>query len=414
MAYRPRLVDTVLARMLTQHPAVSLTGPRATGKTTSSRLHAHTIVRLDRPAEAAVFAADPDVPLRTLAAPALLDEWQEVPTVLGAVKRAVDDDPRPGRFILTGSVRAELDSPTWPGTGRLIRIPMWPMTVGEIDGRINPSILTRWRDGDFESANPSHPSPQSRLDLGDYVRLIARGGLPDAALRLQGQARDEWLSSYAEQIATRDAADLGGLRDPARFRRFLEATALNTAGLPTDATVARAVGADRRTVAGYETLLANLLLLDLVPAWTTNRLSRLSKAPKRFLCDTGLAMSILRVDEAAVFRDGDLLGRLLETFVAAQLRPLVALDPAMPRMYHLRENGGGHEVDLLLEFGAGRVIAIEVKATSTPTLRDARHLTWLQQRLGDRWIGGVVLHTGLVHATLADGIHALPISALWG
>lgn len=396
--------------MLTEHPAVSVTGPRATGKTTSSRLRAGTVVRLDRPAEAAVFAADPDVALRTLAAPALLDEWQQVPTVLGAVKRAVDDDPRPGRFILTGSVRAELDSPTWPGTGRLVRIPMWPMTVGEIDGRIEPSILARWQRGDFEAAKRSHPS---RLDLGDYVRLVARGGFPDAALRLQGQARDEWLSSYAEQIATRDAADLGGLRDPARFRRFLEATALNTAGLPTDATVAQAVGADRRTVASYEMLLANLLLLDLVPAWSTNRLSRLAKSPKRFLCDTGLALSILRIDEAGVFRDGDLLGRLLETFVAAQLRPLLALDPARPRLYHLREQGGGHEVDLLLEFGGGRVVAIEVKATSAPTLRDARHLTWLQQRLGDRWIGGVVLHTGLVHTTLADGIHALPISALW-
>lgn len=105
-AYLPRLVDHHVADLFAQLPALLITGPRATGKTTTARQHAAAMIRLDRPAEAAAFQADPDAALRGQPEPLLLDEWQSVPSVLGAVKRAIDDDPRPGRFLLTGSVRA--------------------------------------------------------------------------------------------------------------------------------------------------------------------------------------------------------------------------------------------------------------------------------------------------------------------
>ena len=116
--YLPRLVDSVLGELVVGLPAVLLVGPRASGKTTTARRHARSVIRLDRPAEAAVVAVDPDVALAGLEEPVLIDEWQVVPDVLGAVKRAVDDDPRPGRFLLTGSVRAELAASGWPATGR--------------------------------------------------------------------------------------------------------------------------------------------------------------------------------------------------------------------------------------------------------------------------------------------------------
>ena len=105
-AYRKRLVDPLVAEYLAELPAVSIVGPRASGKTTTAARHCRTVVHLDRPAESAAVSADPDTALEGLPEPILLDEWQEVPQVLGAVKRACDAEPRPGRFLLTGSVRA--------------------------------------------------------------------------------------------------------------------------------------------------------------------------------------------------------------------------------------------------------------------------------------------------------------------
>ncbi|MGK2887265.1 MAG: AAA family ATPase [Rhodococcus sp. (in: high G+C Gram-positive bacteria)] len=130
--YRARLVDGRLSELMDAVPAVVINGPRAAGKTTTARQHAASEVRLDQPLQAEAFRADPDAALWGRAEPVLLDEWQEVPAVLGAVKRAIGDDPRPGRFILTGSVRAELEQEAWPGTGRLVRLQMYGFTQREL------------------------------------------------------------------------------------------------------------------------------------------------------------------------------------------------------------------------------------------------------------------------------------------
>lgn len=122
----------------------------------------------------------------------------------------------------------------------------------------------------------------------------------------------------------------------------------------------------------------------------------------------------LRLDVAAVLNDGNLLGRLLDTFVMAQLRPETALSPSRPRLYHLRERNGRREVDLLAELAAHRIIAVEVKATAAPTRGDARHLAWLRDVLGDRFLAGVVLHTGPGSFALGQRLFAAPIAVLWG
>ena len=210
--YQARMIDNVLSSLIAQLPAVAMTGPRATGKTTTARRHSESVVRLDREAEAAAFRADPDVALRNLIEPVLLDEWQEVPGVLGAVKRAVDDDPRPGRFILTGRVRIDLDAQTWPGTGRLVRLPMHGLAVREIEGHVGGELfLDRLLRADVDSLGPSDPT-----DLAGYLDLAVRGGFPEPALRLNGRARQSWLDSYVEQLITRDAPAHGGARDPVR------------------------------------------------------------------------------------------------------------------------------------------------------------------------------------------------------
>jgi len=406
--YFARRMDALLERTMAEHPAVMLVGPRACGKTTTAAPIAASIVRLDRPREAEAFRADPDVALANLAEPVLIDEWQAVPGVLAAIKRAVDADPRPGRFLVTGSVRGDLDGETWPGTGRLVRIDMHPMTVGE---RQRLPALEPFLDRIV--AHGSVASPREAPDLRGYLALAIAGGFPESALAASDRARERWAESYVDQLLTRDVAQIEGARDPARLRRYFEALALNSAGVVTDKTLADAAGIGAKTAAAYDRLLGNLLVHEATPAWTSNRLKRLARSPKRYLADASLLAAALRVDVEGVLRDGDLLGRVVDTFVASQLRAELELSRTRPRLFHLREEQGRHEVDLVAELGGRRVVGIEVKATSAPRAEDARHLAWLRESLGDRFTAGVVFHTGPRTFSLGDRLVAAPIATLW-
>lgn len=408
-SYRPRHVDGLIAQLLAELPALLLTGPRATGKTTTAIRYAKSVVRLDREAEAAAFRADPDAALRSLEEPVLIDEWQVVPGVLGALKRAVDSEPRPGRFIVTGSVRADLEGDTWPGTGRLVRVPMFGMSVREIAGAaLGTGFLDR-----LATREPSFKVQSDPPDLLGYIELALQGGFPEPALRLSGFARERWHESYVEQLLTRDVEQLAGRRDPSRVARYFEALALNSAGVVDEKSLYERAGINRKTALAYSQVLQNLLVLELVPAWASNRLKRLVRLPKRYVTDPALIGAALRIDAKGVLRDGDLLGRLLDTFVAAQLRAELPSSMTRPRIFHLRQEGGRHEVDLLAESAGHGIVAVEVKASAAPAKKDARHLLWLQETLGDRFVAGAVLHTGPAAFELAEGIVALPICTLW-
>lgn len=410
--YVPRLVDPLLAALLRELSAVVVVGPRACGKTTTASRSATTVIGLDARAQAAAFLADPDAALRGLDEPVLLDEWQEVPGVFGAVRRAVDRDSRAGRFLLTGSVTAELDHGVWPGTGRIVRVPMFGMTQRELRRRTDrPTFLDRLADG-ADLDDPADPA-----DLRDYIELAAIGGFPRVALGMSTQVRRAWLSSYLDDLLTRDAVEAEPVttrtRDPGRLRAYLEAYALNSAGTPEQKTLHDHAGVARDTSLAYERLLSRLLVVEQVPAWSTNRLKRLVATPKRYVVEPALMMALARVTVDGVLRDGDLLGRVLDTFVAAQLRPEVPVAACEPRLYHLRTQGGRHEVDLLAELGGGRVIGIEIKATAAPKMDDIAHLAWMRDELGDRFVRGVLLHTGPRVIQLADRIVAAPISTIW-
>jgi hypothetical protein len=409
-AYKSRLVDGPLAELFTQLPALLVVGPRAAGKTTSARRLASTMVRLDVPAEAAAFRFDADAALAAMPNPVLLDEWQEVPELMGAVRRAVDADPRPGRFLLTGSARARRGIDAWSGIGRVVNMRMYGLTVRETVGRSGgPGLLDRLATADIGA----FPAPSDPPDLHGYLTLALAGGFPEPVLRLAGAAKRAWLDSYVDQLVTRDAEGLDGSRDRVLLRRYLEALCVNTAGVVDDKTIYDAAGITRMTAGAYDRLLSDLFVFEALPAWSNNRLSRLVKGSKRYLVDPSLVAAILRLDEWALLRDGDLLGRVIDTFVVSQIRPEAEISSLRARLYHLREKDGRHEIDLLAEMGGGEVIAIEVKASAAPTGSDARHLAWLRDRLGTRFLAGAVLHTGPRPFVLGDRIFALPICSLW-
>jgi len=369
-------------------------------------------VRLDREAEAAAFIADPDAAIRGLEEPVLLDEWQNAPGALGAVRRAVERDPRPGRFLVTGSVNAELDNQIWPGTGRLTRVPMYPMTVREQLGRADrPAFLDRIAAGEAPGSPPDPP------DLRGYVELALRSGFPVPALQLSGRPREAWLETYLTDLLTHDVEQLEVTRtrgrDTGRLRRYFEAYALNSAGLAEDKMIYDAAGVNRITALAYEDLLERLLVAERVPPWSSNRLKRLVRQPKRYVIDPALIAAALRLDVDGVLLDGNVLGRVVESFAAAQLRPEAAVASTRPRLHHLRTKEARQEVDLVIELAGHRLIGIEVKADSAPGRQAARHLAWLRDSYDTEFVVGVVLHTGPGAFEIEDRILAVPIAALW-
>ncbi|MGH3545303.1 MAG: ATP-binding protein, partial [Mycobacteriales bacterium] len=255
--------------------------------------------------------------------------------------------------------------------------------------------------------------PYEQLDLRDYAELSADGGFPHPALRLPPSERQPWLESYLEQLMTRDLAELGTHRDPQLLRRYLESYALNTAGITDHSTIYQAAGVAKNTGEAYERLLRNLLIIESLPAWWTNRIKRLLRGPKRYLVDSSLVLAILRTDVNGLMRDGDLLGRVIDTFAVGQLRAQLATCESRPRLFHLRQENGQREVDVIAEYGGGRIVGLKIKATNAPGRDDARHLRWLRDELGDRFLGGVVLHTGPRAFMLDEAIAAVPISAVW-
>lgn len=407
--YLPRLVDPLIEELLEDVPAVMVIGARASGKTTTAGRLAASVVRLDRADEAAPFQAAPDAALAAMPTPVLLDEWQEVPGVLGAVKRAVDRDSRPGRFLLAGSIHAQMAGAMWPATGRVVPVEMYPLAVSERRRVQTKPLIDRVVDGD--SLIPSSDPP----DLMGYIELALEGGFPEAVLGVSHRSRRRWQEGYVKHLVTRDAlmAPDGRGRDPERLERYLRAYALNTAGVVNDSTLYEAAGINKNTASAYERMLVSLMAVEKIPAWSTNRLKRLVRGTKRHIVDTGLWGAIAAVDALAVIRDGNLIGRLLDSFVTAQLRAEASVSAHRYKLHHLRTEQGRHEVDIVAETSADHVVGIEVKAASAPADGDTSHLKWMRDRLGDRFIAGLVLHTGPHAYQFSDRIAAAPICTLW-
>jgi uncharacterized protein len=406
-------MDALLDEYARQLSALLIVGPRASGKTTSVLRRAASVIRLDAPGEAAAFRADADAALRGLEEPVLLDEWQAVPEVLGAVRRAVEFDPRPNRFYLTGSVSAALDVDVWAGTGRAQTLTMYPMTVREQAGGVDgPTFFDRVTAG--RALDASAPTP----DLVGYVDLALTSGFPVAALLLSGRAHRAWLDSYLGDLLTRDVATLSTSRtrqtDSRRLRRYFNAYALNSAGHADHKSIYEAAGINRMTALAYDELLTRLFAVEEVDAWATNRLKRLRSSPKRYVVEPALIATALRLDTRGILSDGDLLGRVLDTFVAAQLRPELAGSESQPLLHHVRTQSARAEVDLVAELGGGRVIGIEVKADNGPGREAAKHLIWMREAIGERFVAGVVLHTGPRSYPLDHRIVAAPIASIWG
>lgn len=417
--YTRRVVDDELDELLTGVSALALEGPRGVGKTATALQRARTVYALDDTARRRIIEAEPQRATQG-PSPVLVDEWQRVPETWDVVRRAVDEQRSPGRFLLTGSA-APLTPPTHSGAARIVSVRMRPLSMSE-RGLAEPTVsLSGLLAGDATVAGRCEVSLDTYTD-----EILASGfpgfrGLPPRAVRAE-------LDGYLTRALDRDISDQGILvRAPGTLRRWLTAYASATATTTTYERLRNAAAAGegevpaRGTTIAYRRALENMWLLDPLPGWlpTRNHLSRLATPPKHHLADPALAARLLRIDSRDLLagagsdlapRDGTFLGALFESL--ATLSVLVYAQACEARVGHLRTKGGDHEVDLIVEGAGGRVVGIEVKLSRAVGDDEGRHLRWLASQLGPDVADLVIITTGPEAYRRRDGIAIVPLALL--
>ncbi|MFN8080120.1 MAG: DUF4143 domain-containing protein [Kineosporiaceae bacterium] len=396
--YLPRHLEARLDTALRSAPAVLLDGPRGVGKTTTAARRAASSVLLPRDLE--LLRADPEGYLSALRPPVLLDEWQLAGTdLLWTVKRLVDDNPEPGQFLLTGSVEPATYGPTYPLTGRAAHLLLRPMTRAELAGTASEQT--------FLAGVMSEGPPSPGQDRAPVFDLAALGTPGFPAMRASPEPRLA-LDAYAHLVAQR-AGEEG--RDATRLLRTMRVLATLSGQAAPDQRVWDAADINKATWKHYDDLLVRTHVAAPVAAFESNRLARLTSYPKRFLADTALTLALAEMGVDQLRQEPTSAGRLLESYVAQQLRPQV--DALRGNLFHVRTGAGEREVDFVVEVG-GTVVGIEVKLTRRPGPADAGPLAWLRDRLGERFAHGLVVHTGGDCYALGDRLVAVPLGLVEG
>ncbi|MGH3831090.1 MAG: ATP-binding protein [Pseudonocardiaceae bacterium] len=304
----------------------------------------------------------------------VIDEIRRAPELLLAIKVTVDRQPQLGRFLITGSSQLSANR------------------------AVSETLAGR----------------SSELDKRSYLELALAGGYPEARAR-EGARRRAWFGAYVQTVIEREAPGISASPRTADLPRLLRLIATRHAGVLNASDLAADAQLPRTSVLRYLNTLEALFLIVRIPAWATNLSQREIRAPKVYLTDPGLAGYLRRAEVATLLRPELALGAdgpIIEGFVLTELlrQASAASDP--PELAHYRDRDTA-EIDILVESPDGRVAAIEVKAGPGATTAAVRNLAALRDRLGTRFVVGVVLHSGPDGTRLGDRIISLPVSALW-
>ena len=395
----PRLAGDRLRAHLAAMPAVVLTGARQTGKSTLARsLHpTGRYATLDDLDVRELAERDPDA-LVGGAGPVILDEVQRAPDILHAVKRAIDARRERGRFLLTGSANLLLlERVSESLAGRASYLTLWPMSRREQrgDGRCG-----RWDDllASDDDAWPDllATNPDARED---WRALTRRGGFPTPALELPDDpARAIWFEAYVNTYVERDLQALSAITALPDFRRTMRAAALRLGQVLNQTDLARDVAVPQPTVHRWLNLLEASYLIVRLPAYATNRTTRLIKSPKLFWSDVGLALHLSGSTTPT--------GAHLENLVLHDLLVWRHARASRADLHHWR-TADGREVDLVVE-ADGALLPIEVKSTARPRVSDTAGLRAFRATHGDRTRAGLLLHDGDHTEWLSADVLAVP------
>jgi uncharacterized protein len=404
-----RWAEAFVDDLLDDEPAILLEGPRGSGKSTLLRSIAHrrNALVLDLDDDSVLQLVREDVGY-ALASPGLvaIDEFHRAPEVLSYVKRVVDRQGGAARFLLAGSVSSFLlPRGTETLTGRAHRLSLMPLAAAEIFGSKH-----RWLAELLAASEPTNF--RTTLERSDIFNVVAAGGYPAALRRPTPAQRTRWFASYLATVTDRDLPDLIDIRQSGALSRLYRLIAQRTSSTAVNTELSQALDVTPPTAASHRRLLERLYLTTELPGWTVRVSAKTGRRPKVHVTDTGLAAGVLSLS-AQRLATAAMGGAFLESFVVAELtRQATTVDEALT-FAHYRDRSGV-EVDIIIERPDGGVVAIEVKSARSVNQRDASGLTFLRDRLGDRFQCGILLHTGPLTARLGERVWAVPVAALWG
>jgi predicted AAA+ superfamily ATPase len=389
---------------------VCIVGPRQSGKSTLAQhiretgfdAEKYTLDDFDTRAAA---ESDPTGFVARIGPRAIIDEVQRVPDLLLAVKMRLDIDNARGQFLLTVSANIQT-LPTIRDAlpGRVEYVRLWTLAQCEIE-RTRPTLLESLFDGTFPSIAGA---PVGRHE---YAERVATGGYPDALGRTT-RSRHAFFASYLDAVIGRDAPELRSTRSAADLEQVLRMLATRSSGLLNFSALATRLGINANTAKAYIELLEDLLLIRRHRAWHPNLGKREATTPKAYVTDSGLLAHLLRADEQRISHDDHIAGVAFETFAVMEiLRQIDWLDDIVD-MYHYRDKDK-REVDVVLERADGTVVVIEIKSTASTRPNDLRGLRYLRDKLGDRFVAGIVLNAGQRTLPFGDRIAVVPLCALW-
>ncbi|GMM62429.1 ATP-binding protein [Novosphingobium pituita] len=403
-----RFVENRVKEALSDTPVVLVTGPRRAGKTTLVRKMGEaerTYITLDDQTALEAARIDPSGFIRGLDK-AIIDEVQRAPDLLLAIKKSIDDDYRPGRFLLTGSANV-LTLPRVADSlaGRMETLHMLPLSRAEIE-RTQSTFLERLFEGKLQS-------DRHAIVGNDLVHLALLGGYPEAIARESERRRQDWSRSYLTSVLTRDLRDIAEIEKIAELPKFVRLLAEHSGQLINFSQLGSSINVSYKTGQRYVALLEQVFLVATLQPWYTNALKRIVKTPKLHFLDPGLLATARGLNFDRVKASREVFGSLLESFVFAEVMKLMTVSDLRLTPYHFRDQQM-REVDIVLERDDGMIVGIEIKASATVKATDFGGLRTLAEACKDRFAYGVVLYDSTDVVPFGDRLAAAPLSCLWG
>lgn len=394
---------------LSDSPVVLIHGARQTGKSTLVK----SLAENDYPAKYITFdnssilssaVNNPHDFISGYQENLIIDEVQRAPEIFLAIKSSVDKNREPGKFILTGSANVLLLPKISESlAGRMEILRLFPLAQNEIS-ESKTNLVEEFSKNNF---NPNH-----RVTSGDFINKVLSGGFPEMLIRQDPKRLKAWFNSYITTILQRDVRDIVNIEKLSELPKLLSLFASRAGTLLNYAEFSRSSAIPQTTLKRYVSLFEAIFMIHILPAWSGNLSKRLIKTPKLYLNDTGLLSHLVGFEKERIISDALMWGKIFENFVFVEMLKQTSWSDFNLSLYHYR-TASGQEIDFIIERNDGKLIAVEVKATSKVDAKDFNHIKSFADETGNKFLRGILFYTGNEIIPFAKNLFALPVNTLW-